>query len=102
MLGVQWALTVVGILFKTRFAGRSPLVSVLIYLAMGWMIVFIYAPARRELSQEALQFLLAGGLSYSIGTIAYLMKKVPYTHAIWHLFVMGGTIFHYSAVYLSL
>ncbi len=95
----QWVLTLGGILFKTKFAGKSPSLSTLIYLAMGWMIVLIFGDVKAMLDATTIWLLIAGGLSYSLGTIFYLMKKVNYTHAIWHLFVLGGTLFHFFAVY---
>lgn len=97
----QWTLTTLGILFKVKFAGKLKVLSTLIYLFMGWMVVFAYEPLKNNLNPLALHLLVAAGITYSIGTIFYLMKKVRYTHAIWHLFVMGGSILVFLSVFYS-
>ncbi|MCS5422674.1 MULTISPECIES: PAQR family membrane homeostasis protein TrhA [Psychrilyobacter] len=102
ILGIQWTLTSLGILFKIKFAGRFQTTSTLIYLFMGWMIVFAFGNLRSSLNSVSLILLIAGGISYSVGAIFYSMKKVKYTHVIWHFFVIAGTTLHYLSVYHSI
>lgn len=101
IFGIQWGLTTLGILFKIKFAGRFKLLSTIIYLIMGWMIVVVFKNLKTNLSPLALQLLVASGITYSVGTIFYMMKNVKYTHAIWHLFVLGGSILNFLSVFYS-
>ncbi len=98
---VQWSLTTLGILFKVKFAGKLKLLSTLIYLFMGWMVVFAFDSLKANLNPIALNLLVAAGITYSAGTIFYMMKKIRYTHAIWHLFVMGGSVLMFLSVFYS-
>jgi len=102
ILIVQWTLTSLGILFKIKFAGKFQTLSTLIYLFMGWMIVFVFGNLKTSLNSISLTLLIAGGISYSIGAIFYSMKKIKYTHVIWHFFVIIGTTLHYLSIYNSI
>ncbi len=102
IFSIQWSLTTLGILFKIKFAGKFKLFSTIIYLIMGWMIVLVFKNLKMNLSPLALNFLIASGITYSIGTIFYMMKKVKYTHAIWHLFVLGGSTLNFLSVFYSI
>ena len=88
-----------GIILKLFFTGRFNLVSTLMYVFMGWIIIFAVKPLIANLSTEGLFWLVAGGLSYTVGAIIYSIKKVPLNHAIFHLFVLAGSICHFVAVY---
>jgi len=77
-------------------------VQLLIYILMGWMIVLVWEPVVQQLSSEFFRMILTGGIIYTSGTIVYSMKKVPYYHAMWHLFVLGGSISLFLAIYLYL
>lgn len=101
LFGIQWGLTTIGIIFKVKFAGRFKLLSTIVYLIMGWMIVLVFNNLKTNLSPIALKLLIASGITYSAGTIFYMMKKVKYTHAIWHLFVMGGSVLNFLSVFYS-
>ena len=101
MFGIVWLFAFVGIIIKLATQIRSKWVSAIIYLVMGWLAVFIARPMIENLPPRSLIFLLAGGMFYSSGVIFYLRKKLRYHHAIWHLFVMGGSICHYFAVYYT-
>lgn len=101
ILSVQWFLTFLGIFFKARFAGRFKIVSTIIYLIMGWMVVLIFKDFVSSVSNVSFYLMLASGLTYSVGTIFYLIKSVSYMHMIWHLFVLGGGILSFLAVYYS-
>lgn len=98
LLIVIWAIAIAGIVFKIFFTGRFKYLSTLLYIGMGWIIVFAYSPLKEAMKPEAMNWLLAGGLTYTFGTIFYLAKKLQYTHAIWHLFVLTGSVFHFVAI----
>ena len=95
----SWGMAISGIILKLFFTGRFNLVSTLMYVFMGWIIIFAVKPLIANLSTEGLFWLVAGGLSYTVGAIIYSIKKVPLNHAIFHLFVLGGSICHFVAVY---
>jgi hemolysin III len=101
LFGVIWALAVAGVVVKFWLAGRFKLGSTLLYLGMGWLIVIALRPMLRTVPEGALWLLLAGGLCYSAGTVFYLWKRLPYHHAIWHLFVLGGSACHFFAVFAA-
>ncbi len=99
ILWVIWALAFLGIIYKTTALGRYKKFSLFLYLGMGWLVIFAAVPMIRMLPMEALTLVILGGLSYTLGTIFYRWKKLPFHHAIWHLFVLGGSIFHFFAVF---
>lgn len=98
LLGVIWSLAVAGVVLKFRLAGRFRVGSTLLYVGMGWLILIAMRPMLRVMPREALWLLLAGGLCYTLGTVFYLWRRLPYHHAIWHLFVLGGSTCHFFAV----
>jgi hemolysin III len=102
LFGVIWTLAVAGILFKLRFTGRFPAVSTAIYIAMGWLIVIAARPLVTLFDMTSLLWLLAGGLAYTFGTAFYHSRRVPYAHAVWHVFVLTGSICHGIAVAVQL
>ncbi|MFY2763033.1 PAQR family membrane homeostasis protein TrhA [Arenimonas sp. MALMAid1274] len=93
-----WTFAVAGVVFKLFFTGRFKGVSTVIYLGMGWMAVLAIKPFLRQIPMDTLLWLLAGGLSYSLGTIFYMSRRIPFAHAIWHGFVLVGSICHFVAV----
>lgn len=97
-----WSIALIGIVFKIFFSKRFKIISTLMYLAMGWLIIFAIKPLMNNLNSLSMTFLIIGGLTYSIGTIFYLWKKLVFNHTIWHLFVLGGSIFHFLAMYFIL
>lgn len=98
--GIVWGLAVLGITFKMVFGHRYEAVSLSAYILMGWLVVFVVKPVYLALSGAGLWLLLAGGISYTAGTIFYAMPRLPYHHMIWHLFVLGGSICHFLCIYL--
>jgi hemolysin III len=99
LAGIVWALAVLGIVFKTTSLGfRFHRTSVLLYVAMGWIVVVAIKPLMRSLDAFELGWLLAGGLCYTAGVAFYLWKSRPYTHAVWHVFVLAGVVCHFVAV----
>lgn len=102
LLMIMWTLTVIGILLKFFFVKRFNLLSTVIYLAMGWLILLLIKPLYRTLPFDVFFYLLAGGISFTAGVSFYLWKKLPYSHSIWHMFVIGGSSFHFISIYLYL
>ena len=94
-----WGLAAVGILFQCVAAKRFRIIRTLCYLAMGWFALFIIKPLLATLPVEAIWWLVAGGLCYTVGSIFYLVKKLPYSHVIWHVFVLAGSACHFYAVF---
>ncbi|GIU18532.1 hemolysin III family protein [Shewanella sp. MBTL60-007] len=96
-----WSLAIGGILFKTLFIGRFKAFSLVLYLVMGWLCVTVMQELIANMSDLGFNLLLAGGLFYSLGVIFYVAKRIPFNHAIWHLFVLGGAFCHFLCVYLT-
>ena len=100
--GAILAMTIAGFIYDLFFVGRWPWVSVTIYLVMGWLIVLAMPVLWGVLSHTAFWLLLAGGLTYSAGTIFYLVPKIPMGHVYWHVFVLGGAGLMFASIYISL
>ena len=98
LFGVVWSLAIVGVFLKLTFKTRFSLLSTAIYIAMGWLVVVAAVPMIEALPLNTLLLLVAGGVTYTAGTVFYHNERIPYAHAIWHLFVLGGSILHYFAV----
>jgi hemolysin III len=98
LFGVAWALAVTGIVAKTLVGFRYPKLSVAMYVGMGWMALIAIKPLVESLSAWELGWILAGGLLYTAGVPFYVWKTRRYTHAVWHLFVLGGVAAHFIAV----
>ena len=99
LAAVIWTLAVLGIIFKTTSLGfRFHRTSVALYVAMGWLAVVAVKPLMRQLSTFELGWLVAGGLCYTLGVAFYVWKSRPYTHAIWHVFVLAGVACHFMTV----
>ncbi|HNZ06766.1 MAG TPA: hemolysin III family protein [Candidatus Cloacimonadota bacterium] len=95
LFGVVWLLTIIGINLKIFAMGKLKALSVVIYIMMGWMVVLIINPLRQQVPPQMIAWMLAGGLCYTLGVVFYVFKKLPYHHAIWHLFVLGGSVCHF-------
>jgi len=93
-----WSLALAGTFFKLVSKGKFELLSLIIYIAIGLVIVLDYNELVNSTSDRTLHFILAGGAAYIIGTIFYASKKIPFSHPIWHLFVIAGSLFHYFGV----
>jgi len=94
-----WALAIAGILKDIFFRGRFKIASVVLYILMGWLVVVAFGPLRQSLPAAGIAWLAAGGIAYTAGIVFYaLSKHVTYTHGMWHLCVMGGSVCHYIAV----
>jgi hemolysin III len=95
-----WFLALSGVLFKCFAAGKYPRLSVTTYLLMGWFALFFIYPLYQALPSGGMWLLLSGGLCYTVGVIFYVAKHIRYSHPIWHLFVTGGCICHFFAIYI--
>ena len=98
LLFVIWGMAVAGVVFKVFFIHRLKRASVVIYLLMGWLSLLVVYEVYVALPTPGVVLLLAGGLAYTVGAVFYAAKKYHYTHAIWHLFVLGGAACHCVAV----
>lgn len=98
LFGTIWVLAASGILAKLRFRHRYPRVSLFAYLLMGWLIVVAGPDVFDAIGRKGMIWLIAGGLSYTVGALFYMAKKMPYSHAIWHVFVLVGGACHFLAV----
>jgi hemolysin III len=95
-----WLFAASGIIIKLLFATRFPILSVILYLIFGWLGVFMIQPLYLALGLTPALLILAGGFSYSFGVIFFAWEKLPHNHAIWHIFVLGGSIFHFIVIAL--
>jgi hemolysin III len=100
ILGVVWGLSVMGIVFKTFFIGRFEKIATAAYVLMGWLCVVTFQQLFTAIGSGGMMWLVLGGIAYTGGVIFYAWQKLPYNHAIWHLFVLGGSICHFFAILL--
>lgn len=96
---IVWTIAALGIIMKIFLTGKVDKLSLLLYLVMGWLLVFDIKNIANSMTSRALLFLVLGGVLYTLGTIFYARDKMPYAHFIWHLFVLGGSASHYAMVY---
>ncbi|MDK1021016.1 MAG: hemolysin III family protein [Candidatus Hydrogenedentes bacterium] len=99
LFGLTWGLALFGIIFKIFFTKRFSILSTFMYIALGWLVVIAIKPVVLTVPAGGLAWLVAGGLLYTFGVLFYLWRRIPYHHAIWHLFVMAGSFCHFLAVY---
>ena len=102
LLIIQWVICAIGITFKAFFTGKFKGISTVVYLIMGWMIVFSWNELISKISPISIIFLVTGGILYSLGTVFYMWKVCKFNHMIWHIFVILGSIAHYIAVWFLL
>ena len=100
LLGIVWGVAVVGVVFKAFFVKRFLYMSTILYIAMGWLIVIAWKPLAATLPIGGVQLLVAGGLLYTFGAIFYVWRAFPFHHAVWHIFVLAGSVAHFFAVLL--
>lgn len=100
LLIALWIIALIGTLFKLVFIHRFQKISLIAYLVMGWLAILVMDDMKHYLSHECLTFLVLGGLAYTVGALFYALKKVRYTHAIWHIFVLMGAGSHFLSIYL--
>jgi hemolysin III len=95
-----WGIAVFGVVLKLFFTGKFEIFSTLLYLVMGWLIIFDFSNLSTAIGSDGILWLFAGGLSYTVGIIFYVIQKIPYNHVIWHLFVLSGAICHFFMIFL--
>ncbi|HLS23514.1 MAG TPA: hemolysin III family protein, partial [Pseudogracilibacillus sp.] len=98
LFGIIWGLAIFGTVFKAFFVDRFVKLSTILYIVIGWLIVVAWKPLVASVSTKGIVFLVIGGVLYSFGAIFYVWKGFKYHHAIWHLFVVAGSIMHFFAV----
>ena len=101
-LSFLWLLILFGIVFKIFKFGKHRIISTLLYVLLGWMVVVIYKPITEHMSDQVHYWLITGGILYTSGVFFYLWRKIRFHHAVWHLFVLGGTVAHFISLFLSL
>ncbi|OCK43408.1 hemolysin D [Tenacibaculum soleae] len=94
-----WLFALAGVVLKLFFTGKFDKLSTALYLIMGWQVIFLIKPLMNSLSSDGLFYLMAGGVFYTVGAILYSIKKIPYNHAIFHVFVLLGSFSHFWAIY---
>lgn len=100
LLIALWVIALIGTLFKLVLIHRFHKVSLIAYLVMGWLAILVMDDMKQYLSDQSLTLLIIGGLAYTVGALFYALKKVRYTHAIWHIFVLIGAGSHFLSIYL--
>jgi hemolysin III len=100
LFGLVWGIAVAGILFRLVFGNRYRPVAVASYVLMGWLCVIAAKPILAHAPLGAILWIVAGGLAYTSGVFFFASERIPHSHAIWHLFVLGGSVCHYVAVVL--
>jgi|SRR5699024_9781710 len=98
LFGIVWGMALLGTILQVFFVKRFVMLSTLVYILMGWLIVFAWRPLVDSLHVNGVILLVIGGLIYTCGAIFYLWKQVPYHHVIWHLFVVAGSALHFFAI----
>lgn len=99
IFALTWFFALTGVILKLFFTGRFDKLSTIMYVLMGWQIIFAIKPLLNSMSKEGLQLLFWGGIFYTIGAVLYSIKKLPYNHAIFHVFVLLGSVSHFFCIY---
>lgn len=102
LFGTVWGIALLGVVFKAFFVKRFLFMSTIFYLIMGWLIVIAWGPLTAAVPSTGIVLLAAGGILYTLGTVFYVWRAFPFHHAIWHLFVLGGSVLHFFAILLYL
>jgi len=100
IFGIEWGIALIGITLKFLYPGRFELFSLIAYLAMGWMIVFVFDTFKHHIDPRGFWLIVAGGIAYTGGIVFYVKDNIKYFHTVWHLFVLAGSIFQFFAILL--
>ncbi len=98
LFGIVWGLAIGGTIFKAFFVKKFLFTSTILYVAMGWLIIFVWNDLTAKLHSTSLLLLIIGGLLYTVGAIFYVWKLFKHHHAVWHVFVLGGTVCHFFSI----
>jgi len=99
LFGVIWGIAIIGIIFKVFFTKKFLVLSTIFYILMGWLVVIVWEPLTTIMHGNGIKLLVLGGLFYTFGAIFYVWRSFPYHHAVWHLFVLAGSVFHFFSVF---
>ncbi|UFU00870.1 hemolysin III family protein [Radiobacillus kanasensis] len=99
LFGIVWGIAVIGVVFKVFFVNKFLVLSTVFYILMGWMITLVWGPLTEQLPSEGITYLVLGGMFYTVGAVFYVWRKFHFHHAVWHLFVLAGSMFHFLAVF---
>ena len=102
LFSIVWSIALLGTFLKIFFTGKFEIISLLLYLVMGWLIVFDFTALALAVSPRAISLLIAGGGFYTAGILFYVWNSLKYNHVLWHLFVLAGSICHFFSIYLEL
>ncbi|MFE7062571.1 hemolysin III family protein [Sutcliffiella sp. NPDC057660] len=100
LFGIVWSLALAGTVFKVFFVRRFLFASTVLYVLMGWLAIFGWSEITAKVGTTGIAFLVTGGVVYSVGAIFYMWRAFPYHHAVWHIFVLAGTVLHFFFVLL--
>jgi len=100
IFGLVWGIAVFGAILKLFFTGKFDIISTLLYLVMGWLIVIDFSNLTANMATAGLLLMFLGGLFYTVGIVFYVIRKMPFNHVIWHLFVLVGAICHFFMIFL--
>ena len=98
VFGIVWTCAIIGAVIKAISIGSKVRLSTILYVMMGWVILIAIKPLYEAMSFSGFMFLIAGGISYTLGTIFFMRDQVKYNHSVWHLFVLGGSVLHFFSV----
>lgn len=98
LFGIVWLCAITGIVLKAFHTGKKEFLSTILYILMGWIVVFFIKPVYLHMSGTGFSFLIAGGCCYTLGALFFIKDRIPYFHSVWHLFVLAGSICHFFAV----
>ncbi|WP_173916632.1 hemolysin III family protein [Halobacillus sp. Marseille-Q1614] len=99
LFGIVWGMAILGVIFKVFFVKRFVVLSTVFYVLMGWLIILAWGPLTAEVPAAGITYLVVGGVLYSIGAVFYVWRSFTYHHMVWHLFVLGGSIFHFFTIF---
>ncbi len=99
IFGLIWGIAILGISLEAFWVNRKKIVSAILYVAMGWVVIFAIVPVRQALSPLSFNLLVAGGIAYTAGAPVYALKRMPYSHPLWHIFVLAGSILHFFSIW---
>jgi hemolysin III len=102
LFGIVWGMALVGVVFKLFFTKKFLYLSTVLYIIMGWLIVFAWKPLVMSLAPGGLVLLVIGGVLYTVGAVFYVWRMFPFHHAVWHVFVLAGTVVHFFGVFYYL
>ncbi|WP_276913729.1 PAQR family membrane homeostasis protein TrhA [Aneurinibacillus aneurinilyticus] len=102
LFGIVWGMALVGVIFKLFFTKKFLYLSTVLYIIMGWLIVFAWKPLVMSLAPGGLVLLVIGGVLYTVGAVFYVWRMFPFHHAVWHVFVLAGTVVHFFGVFYYL